>query len=191
MSTQPQRQYTPTDYFLIEAGSPIRHEFFNGEIFAMAGGTVAHNHVCVNVLAFLSAGFGPTPCRALGSDMRLATPSGLLTYPDVLVICGRVELFEGRQDTITNPVLLVEVLSDATRNYDRGDKFLLYQAIPTLRDYLVIEPREVRIEHYRRAANDSWPVSIYDTPDQLVELTAVSARLPVAEIYRKVLDALQ
>jgi Uma2 family endonuclease len=191
MSTRPQRQYTPTDYFLIEAGSPIRHEFFNGEIFAMPGGTVAHNQVCANVLALLSVGFGTAPCRALGSDMRLATPRGLLTYPEVMVICGRVELFEGREDTVTNPVVLVEVLSDATRNYDRGDKFVLYQAIPTLRDYLLIEPREVRIEHYRRAANDSWPVLTYGTPGQLIELTSIPARLPVAEIYRKVLDALQ
>jgi Uma2 family endonuclease len=191
MPTQPQRQYTPTDYFLIEEGSSVRHEFFNGEIFAMAGGTVGHNQVCANVIALLSAGFGTTPCRALGSDMRLATPNGLLAYPDVMVICGRVELFEGREDTVTNPVILVEVLSDATRNYDRGDKFVLYQAIPTLRDYLVIEPREVRIEHYQRATDGSWPVSIHDALDQVVELTAVPARLPVAEIYRKVLDALQ
>ena len=127
MSSQPQRQYTVDDYFLIEESSPTRHEFYNGEIFAMAGGTVAHNQICSNVLSFLSAALDKTPCRTLGSDMRLLTPRGLFTYPDVMVICGPVELTPGREDTVKNPLLLVEVISDATRKYDRGEKFDLYK----------------------------------------------------------------
>lgn len=187
MSTQPQRQYTVEDYFLVEESSPIRHEFYNGEIFAMAGGTVAHSQVCSNVLSFLSVALERTPCRALGSDMRLLTPRGLYTYPDVMVICGQVKLVAGREDTVKNPVLLVEVLSDATRNYDRGEKFDLYKEIATFREYLLIEPKVVHVEQLRCRAGGRWAPSVHDRLEQTLTLSSLSIELPVREIYRRVL----
>jgi Uma2 family endonuclease len=185
--SQPQRCYSIEDYFSLEEGSTVRHEFFNGEIFAMAGGTVAHNQITGNVLGELRAGLKGRPCRALGSDMRLLTPGGLLTYPDVMVICGPVELAQRRADVVTNPVLLVEVLSDATRTYDLGEKFELYRAIATLREYLVIEQRTIGVQVFRRAAG-AWEPSAFDRMDDTVSLSSIDVRLSLADVYEKVFD---
>ncbi len=119
--------------------------------------------------------------------MRLLTPGGLLTYPDVMVICGPVELASGRRDVVGNPVVLVEVLSDATRAYDLGDKFELYKAIPTLGDYLAIEQRSIGVQWFHRA-NGSWPAATFDRRDQTVALSSIGVNLPLAEIYEKVFE---
>lgn len=181
-----QRQYSLGDYHRIEETSPIRHEFYDGEIFAMAGGSVAHNHISANVLAALRSRLENTPCSAFGSDMRLLTPGGLLTYPDVMVICGQIELVPGRQDEVTNPVLLVEVLSEATRNYDRGEKLDFYKMIPTLREYVLIEQSSVAVEIHARDEQGHWSHVVDHALDQAVTLGSVSLRLALAEIYRKV-----
>lgn len=182
----PQRQYNLDDYHRIEQASTIRHEFFDGEIFAMAGGSVAHNHISANVLAALRGGLANTACSAFGSDMRLLTPAGLLTYPDVMVVCDRIEVVAGRQDEVTNPVLLVEVLSDATRNYDRGDKFDFYKSIPTFREYILIEQVSVAVEVHARDVDGHWSSTAYDSLSQVVNLQSVPIRLALAEIYRRV-----
>jgi Uma2 family endonuclease len=185
--SHPQRRYLLDDYFSLEEGSTVRHEFLNGEIFAMAGGTVAHNQIAGNVLGELRAAVKGRPCRVLGSDMRLLTPGGLLTYPDVMVICGPVELARGRQDVVTNPVLLVEVLSDATRAYDLGEKFDLYKAVPALREYLAIDQRTVSVQRFRRDAT-SWEVTTFDRMDQVVPLSSIDARLALADAYDKAFE---
>jgi Uma2 family endonuclease len=185
MAGRPQRAYTIDDYRRIEAASPIRHEFHRGEIFAMAGGSLAHNHISANVLSLLRTGLAGTPCSAFGSDMRLSAPAGLLTYPDAMVICGPVELVPGREDEVTNPTLLVEVLSDATRQYDRGDKFRLYQSIASFREYLLIEQRRVRVEQLVRAGG-GWQSQLHERLDAQVQLVAVDVALPVRAMYDRV-----
>jgi Uma2 family endonuclease len=185
--THPQRRYSLEDYFSLEEGSAVRHEFFNGEIFAMAGGTVAHNQIVANVVRELGMALKDRPCRALGSDMRLMTPGGLLTYPDVMVICGPVELAHRRRDVVTNPVLLVEVLSDATRAYDLGDKFKLYKAVPSLRDYLAIQQRKVAVQCFRRERT-SWHSTAFDRLDQVATLPSIDVRLRLADVYDKAFD---
>jgi Uma2 family endonuclease len=186
MSGDPQRQYSLEDYHRIEETSPIRHELYGGEIFAMAGGSVAHNHITANVLAFLRGSLANTPCSAFGSDMRLLTPVGLLTYPDAMVVCGNIELVPGRDDEVTNPVLLVEVLSDATRRYDRGEKFEFYKSIPAFREYLAIEQKEPRVEQHTRDDGGVWSSRTYDSLGDTLPLTSVAIRLPMLEVYRKV-----
>ncbi len=150
MQRAPERHYSVDDYFAVEAGSPIKHEYCNGEIFAIAGASVAHNDISANVLTVLRTVLRGASCRAFGSDLRLRTPAGLYTYPDAMVICGHIELTPDRPDTVTNPALLVEVLSDATHDYDRGEKFTLYKSIPSLREHLLIEQDEVAVDHFRR-----------------------------------------
>jgi len=185
--SRPQRRYSLEDYFSLEEGSTVRHEFFNGEIFAMAGGTVAHNQIAANVLRQLGTALKERPCRALGSDMRLLTPGGLLTYPDVMVICGPVELAPGRRDVVTNPIVLVEVLSDATRAYDLGDKFELYKAIPTLRDYLTIDQRTVDVQCFQRDGS-SWNPATLSRVEEAVSLPSIDVRMPLADVYDKALE---
>ena len=186
MQRQPQRHYSVDEYFAVEAGSPIKHEYCNGEIFAMAGASVAHNDITANVVGTLRLSLRGTSCRAFGNDLRLLTPGGLYTYPDVLVICGRITLTPDRPDTVTNPVLLAEVLSDATRDYDRGEKFTLYKALPTLREYLLIEQNQVGVDHFQRQDSGAWTMTSYDRLTTLVSLVSIPVQLPLSEIYRDV-----
>jgi Uma2 family endonuclease len=187
--SQPQRHYSLDEYFAVETDSLVKHEYYGGEIFAMAGASVAHNHVSANVLALLRLGLRGSGCYAFGSDLRIHTPSGLYTYPDVSVICGRVELLTGRPDTATNPVLLVEVLSAATRDYDAGEKFGLYKATPTFREYLLIEPERVRAEQWQLKRGGRWALKTHQRLKAAVKLSSVPAVLPLAEVYREVMIA--
>ena len=183
---QPQRRYSLDDYFAVEVGSTIKHEYYRGEIFAMAGASLAHNEITANVLTGLRSCLRGSRCRAYASDLRLATPGGLYTYPDVSVICGRAKTIRGRPDTVTNPVVLIEVLSDATREYDRGEKFELYKTIPTLRELLLIDQAQVSVERYQAGRGGKWSAKTHKRREMSVELASISVEIPLAEIYRDV-----
>jgi Uma2 family endonuclease len=183
---QSQRHYTIDDYFLAEESSPLRHEYFRGEIFVMAGGTPEHNTIALNVAAAFHGALTGSPCRAFGSDQRIATPSGLYTYPDVSIVCGPLQLTGERLPSLVNPVVLVEVLSDSTRDYDRGEKFDLYASIAPFRDHLLIEPARVHVEHRSREANGEWTSVVKESIDDRVSLTSVSIVLPLARIYENI-----
>lgn len=185
--SQPQRHYTLDDYFAVEEMSVVKHEFFEGEIFAMAGASFEHNMICSNVLAFLHNGLRGTGCGAYGSDLRIATQGGLFTYPDVSVVCGKPWLVTGRPDTAQNPVLLVEVLSDATRDYDRGKKLDAYKLIPSLREVLLVEQGAASVEVWRRQDETAWTSFTLTDLSEKLALTAVPLELPLHEIYREVL----
>ena len=186
LMSQPQRHYTLDDYFAVEETSLVKHEFRDGEIFAMAGASLAHNDIAANVLALLRSALRDTGCRAFGSDLRVATYGGLYTYPDVSVICGTPTLVTGRPDTATNPVLLVEVLSDATRDYDRGDKLAAYRTIAALREVLLIDQAAVLVERWRRRDDASWSHDSYPSLADVIALAAVPVALPLREAYREV-----
>ena len=183
--SQPQRRYSLADYFAIEEMSPVRHEFYRGEIFAMAGASVKHNLITVNVLTMLKVAMGRKRCNVFGSDLRIATPSALYTYPDISVICGKIALVSRAPDTATNPVLLVEVLSDATRDYDRGEKFDLYKTIRTLHDYVLIEQDRVVVEHFTRRRGQ-WIKSSTASLSGRVALSSLKVQLSVKDAYRGV-----
>jgi Uma2 family endonuclease len=189
MSRQVERHYTVEDYFAIEESSTTKHEYFGGEIFAMAGASVRHNRITGNVYSALRAKLQGSSCEAFGSDLRVRTPGGLYTYPDVLVVCGEVQLSGDRLETVTNPVLIVEVLSASTKDYDRGQKFELYKTIESLREYLLIEQDVLLAERHFRvidAAPDEWQRRNYDAPDAQIELDALGLTLSLAEIYERV-----
>jgi Uma2 family endonuclease len=188
MTSQPQRHYSLDDYFAVEESSPLKHEFLNGEIFAMAGASVEHLHITGNLVRALRNRLRGSDCNAFGSDLRVATPAGLYTYPDVAVICGPLALQPGRPATATNPVVLIEVLSDATRDYDRGEKFDLYRSMPTLREYVLIEQREIRVERFH-LVEAAWKVEVSDDLSSALELAAGPTTLPLTEIYEYVFPA--
>jgi len=180
------KRFTPAEYLAMEVVADYKSQYYNGEIFAMAGGTADHSLIAVNVAGALHERLAPTPCRVFNSDMRLNVErSGLYTYPDVMVICGKIELVKGRDDTVTNPILIVEVLSAATRNYDRGAKFNFYKQISALREYLVVESERPHIEFYRRTADDKWLVEITEDLDAVVQFEAVACEVGLREIYSK------
>jgi Uma2 family endonuclease len=198
MSRNSQRHYTVDDYFTVEEMSEVRHEYYDGEIFAMAGASLQHNEIAANVLSEFRTALRDADCGVYGSDLRILTPSGLYTYPDISVICGQVQLEPDRADTAINPVIIVEVLSEATEEYDRGDKFTLYKSIPTLRHYVLISQSEILIDHFVRvqreararegeaSKEDDWLLHSMRKPDEILQILEPALRVTVSEIFRRV-----
>lgn len=181
---QSQRHYPLAEYFLIEQMSPVRHEYFEGEIFAMSGGSHNHDTISGNVFGVFYSLLRGSTCQPLTSSMRIRTQSGLYTYPDASIVCGKPDIVNIQGlDTIGNVVVLVEVLSESTRDYDRGQKFDLYRSIPTLRDYLLIEQTRVEVEH-RFLSNAEWKSQTFT--EGAVHLTGVGLELPLALVYERV-----
>jgi len=172
------------DYYGIEESSPGRHEYFDGEVFAMAGGTPAHARIAANVLLALMARLPPGRCFAVGSDLRVALPTGLHTYPDAAVYGGEPTLLPGRTDTVTDPRVVVEVLSPSTRAYDLGDKREHYAATPSVTDIVLVESDRREVIHWSRVG-DGWERVVVRVGS--VQLRGEGLTLPVDELYAGVL----
>lgn len=180
-------QLTAGEYLAWEREQAVKHEFFHGEVFAMAGGTPRHNALGISMGAELRSALRPRGCSVLSSDQRLAFPPGArYVYPDVTVICGRPVFQDGTSDVITTPAMLVEVLSKATEEYDRGLKWTGYQRIGSLTDYLLVAQSEVRIEHYRRNADGSWTYRTADSGERVA--LSSGGELAVDAIYAGVFE---
>jgi Uma2 family endonuclease len=180
--TARQRRYLSVDeYFVIEAMSDTRHEYIDGEVLAMAGGSPRHNQVVTNLVRVVGNALAGTGCRIFGSDQRIALPDGRYTYPDAIVFCGPLQLVAGRPATATNPVVLVEVLSESTRAYDRGEKLDAYKQIPGLREVLLVDP-DPAAEVERWVCTDGrWERIPVDAPS--FELSCVPVVVPLAALY--------
>ncbi len=172
---------------MLQKGAGIKLEYLDGEIWAMAGGTRAHERIAGNIFALLHNMLRESRCEPFSGNMRVTAPSGLWTYPDISIVCGEAEVI-GHDDetTLTNPVALVEVLSDSTRDYDRGDKFELYCSIPTLRHYLLVEQRAAGVEHRWRNETGGWSSETRSSLDQSVTLADLGVDLPLSRIYERV-----
>jgi len=178
---RPQRHYSIDEYFAVEAMSALRHEFFDGEIFAMAGGSQNHNEIAINLRNAMSSLARSHGCRSFVSDVRLRTPGGLYTYPDSMVVRGKAELTNDRLETLTNPVVLAKVLSTSTRDYDRGQKFDLYRSIPSLRDYLLVDQFTVSIEH-RWLDGSIWSSASHASREAQFRLAGLPVTIRVSEV---------
>lgn len=171
------------EYLAAESTSEVRHEFLNGEVWAMAGGTPEHAALAAALIRELGAALRGKPCRVYTSDARVRVAStGLSTYPDVAVVCGALETAPDDPDAITNPVVLVEVLSDATEAYDRGAKAAHYRQIASLKEYVLLSQSEALVEVYRRAASGRWEL-LEARGGEAIELEALGVRLDVSALY--------
>lgn len=178
----PRRDHlTLADYLVSERLSPQKHEFVDGQIYVMAGGSPRHNYLVGRVLAVLTQHLGAGPCFPLSADQRIATADGLHTYSDGSVFCGPMQL--GPEQTATNPVVLVEVLSDSTRAYDRGEKLERYRTIPSLRHVVLIEPDGTDVEVWSGGEGGPWSRRVSVEGGDQVELPAVGVSFSVAELY--------
>jgi Uma2 family endonuclease len=187
MSSVPRRhhRYTYADYADLETYSVVKHEFADGEIYAMSGGTAEHSALAFRMLRALDDAVADRPCTVYASDLRIHIESvGLSTYPDGCVIWGPVQEYgAGPTSTALNPMILVEVTSDSSEDYDTGMKLDYYRAIPTLRDYIIVSHRERRITVHSRGADGIWNARTV-TRGENVDVTSLGARLSVDEIYR-------
>lgn len=181
-SPAPRRHFTFRDYLALEEASNVKHEYFAGEIYAMAGGTPEHAALAVAVSAALFDQLAGSDCRVFSSDLRVrVVATGLATYPDVTVVCGDLEHDPENPATITNPTLVVEVLSPSTETYDRGEKLEHYRQIPSLRECVRVAHDRRRIEALRRDAGGSWSRSIAEAG--AMDLTSIGCRLEVELLY--------
>ncbi|MBE2294165.1 MAG: Uma2 family endonuclease [Phycisphaerales bacterium] len=188
MSLQPKPYLTSEDYLALERSADFKSEYLNGEIFAMTSASRAHNTIVLNIGSEIRQQFKDRPCKAYVNDMRVRVdPTGLYTYPDVVVICGK-EQFEDRYlDTLLNPTVIIEVLSDSTEAYDRGRKFEHYRKLDSLTEYVLIAQNRIHVESYQRQANhQQWLLTECDALDGVLRLLSIDCELALAEIYDKV-----
>lgn len=181
-------EYTYADYLALEEASNVKHEFLDGEIYAMAGGTIDHAGLSVAMSSILHGQLRGGPCRVFSSDLRVRVlATGLATYPDVTVVCGEPERDPEGRDTVVNPRLVVEVLSDSTEKYDRGVKLRHYRQIPALAAVVLVWQRRRRIEIWERDASDSWDVRAIGEGES-ARIAAVECTLATDEVYRNAID---
>ncbi len=184
MTAQPKQEITEQAYLALERSSAQKHEYFDGEIFAMSGGTASHNLISGNAFASLHTQLRGTGCRVLNSDMRLkVVATGLNTYPDVTVVCGNFQFIDERRDTITNPIVIIEVLSPSTERYDRGMKFQNYRTIATLQEYILIAQDKHQIEHFIRQENGLWLFEEARDLGGSIALPSVHCMLTLSDVY--------
>jgi len=188
MSLQPKLQLQFADWLVAERASDQgRTEYLDGEVFAMAGASEAHNLIAGNVFVELHNRFKGRPCYVYTSDMKVRIESANLgTYPDVMAVCGERQFWDAHRDVITNPTLIVEVLSDSTEAYDRGDKFAYYRTLASLNAYLLLSQHRVGAELFLRQPGGEWLLRTFDDRNDLVPLAALDAVLPLADVYDKV-----
>lgn len=182
------RGLAPEAYLAFEREAEGKHEYWHGELFAMAGASRRHNLLVANILRLLGNALLDRPCEVYPSDMRVASASRqVFTYPDVTVVCGEPTFVDDGHDTLLDPLVIVEVLSDSTEAYDRGKKFEHYRGIASVRHYVLVAQDQPLVELYTRQSDGTWTLSDHRV-DGLVTLSAVGCELRVAEIYRKVLE---
>lgn len=179
--------FSPEDYFAMEEEAEYRSEYFRGELFAMAGGTPNHNRLMLDFANLLNTGFKGRSFEAFASDLRVEIDKEKhYAYPDVAVICGEIAFAENRKDTVCNPALIAEILSDSTKDYDRGSKFLAYRNIRTFQDYVLISQNEIHIEHFSKEKEGIWRLREYVHPEEMLTVESLDISLPIREIYTRV-----
>ena len=179
--------YTPEEYLEFEINSPERHEYINGEIIPMTGGLPNHNLIIGNLYAALNFLLKREPYFVFVTDQRVWIPKQRIhTYPDIMVVEGALQLQTGRKDTITNPLLIVEVLSKSTQTYDQGNKFKFYRTIPSFQEYILIDQYSIHIEQYYKTESNQWIFSEKDGEESILKFNKIPFEIVLADIYNKV-----
>ena len=175
------------DYLKMEIASIEKHEYYRGEVFAMAGAKVPHNKISKNLLGTLFGKLKGKKCQPYGSDLRIHVPANtLFTYPDISIICGDIITLNDDEYNALNPSVIIEVLSKSSKNYDRGEKFKLYRDITALNEYILVDSETVHIEIFRLNANNHWELEEYKDLDGSILIKTIDESLLVAEIYENV-----
>jgi Uma2 family endonuclease len=187
MSKQIKARFTAPEYLSMERNSREKHEFAFGEIYAMGGASARHVEIVGNIVRELGNQLRQRPCRIYSTDLRLCVDTDhRYTYPDVAVVCDQPRFLDDELDTLLNPDLIVEVLSESTRNYDRGDKFQQYRGIPSFREYLLVDQAKPHVERYSKQNDGTWSLWETDSLDDVIHLESIAVTLPASEIYLKI-----
>lgn len=187
MSTLSRTHLTPEEYLARERKAETKSEYFRGEIFAMAGAGRQHGRIVTNLVRELSNGLRKRACNVYSGDLRLAAGRAeLYAYPDVIVVCGEEEYADEHVDTLLNPTVIIEVLSESTRDYDRGQRFESYRTVPSLMEYLTVAQDKIHVEHYIRQPEQRWILTEYGDRTAVISLPSIDVELRVPDVYEKV-----
>ena len=187
MPTLSKPYLTPEQYLAIERKAEFKSEYYQGEMFAISGAREAHNLIAVNAVASLHQQLRGRPCEAYSNDMRVrVTSEDLYTYPDLIIVCGEPKFLDNTFDTLLNPTVIVEILSESTEAYARGQKFKLYRSLDSLAEYLLISSQQVSAELFTRQSDGLWLLNAKSSLEDSLELHSVDCRLRLADLYEKV-----
>jgi Uma2 family endonuclease len=187
MPSQAKARLTAEEYLAIERQASCKSEYLDGEMFAMAGASRRHNLIALNIGAELRTQLQQRPCEVYTSDMRVKiSRTGLYTYPDVVVVCDEPRFEDTDVDTLLNPIVLVEVLSPSTADYDRGGKFEHYRTLPSLQAYLLVAQERCHVVHYTRQQDNAWLLAETDDIQDCIRLPSIRCDLLLSEVYAKV-----
>lgn len=187
MSVQPLQPWTPADYLAFERTHSEKHEFVDGQIVRQAGSSQSHALIGINVTSSLHQQLRLRACMVYGSDMRVVIPQAQrYVYPDISVLCMPASFEDARDDTLTNPTLIIEILSPSTERNDRGKKFQAYQTLESFQEYLLIAQDTIMIEHFVRRSDRLWTFDVITDATAIITLTSIDCTLRVEDIYEKI-----
>ncbi|NJN96257.1 MAG: Uma2 family endonuclease [Anaerolineales bacterium] len=187
MLAQERRLYSHAEYFALEEQAQVKSEYRCGEIIAMAGTSLNHNRIAKNVSFAIDQAVAGKSCESFIGDVRLwIERRDFYTYPDVMVVCGPPQFAAGRTDTVTNPVVLIEVLSESTAAYDRGDKFQAYWTLPSLAEYVLIDQYRLRVDYFQRISEKEWRLLVLTKKDEALAFESIEVSVLLEQIYRNV-----
>lgn len=179
-----QRKYTIDEYLEIENAESEKHEYYQGELFAMSGAKMTHVKIVMNLSTVLKNKLKGKPCQPYGSDLRIHIPSNtLFTYPDISIICGEPETRNNDEMNALNPTVIIEVLSPSTKSYDRGEKFRLYRDIPSLKEYVLIDSESIAVENWFVNTNGNWELHEIKDVHHALHLQSIEVTVPLEEVY--------
>jgi Uma2 family endonuclease len=186
MASEPTQRLTVQEYLAFERQSEMKHDYLEGEIFAMTGASRSHNRITLNIAFALETQLEDRDCEVFANEMRVLTPTRLYTYPDIVVACDPLRFDDSELDTLLNPVLVVEVLSKSTEAYDRVTKLSHYRTIPSLAGVILVAQNKVHVEQLIRQTETEWLFRESDQLDMSLELPSLGCRLDLLKVYRKV-----
>lgn len=178
------RFFSEAEYLEQEKLADWKHEFYQGEVFAMAGAGKRHNKIFSNLFGEIAQFLKGKSCDVYGSNMRMHIPENTLyTYPDILILCQGYVPAKTDEDTATLPTVIIEILSASTRSYDRGDKFKLYRDIPSLKEYILVDSESISVEAFRVNTSGHWELEEYKTPGETLRIPVIGFATPLSDIY--------
>jgi len=187
MITQKIKNLSPAEYLEIERKAQFKSDYYNGEMFALAGASFIHNRIAKNLTTSLNVQLKGKLCESFQSDLKIhILESELFTYPDIVVICEEPVFYDNEKDVVLNPIIIMEILSPSTENYDRGFKFELYRKLNSLKDYFLISQEKALIEHFSKNNDNSWTLKEYNNIDQSIIIESIDCNLKLDDVYYKV-----
>jgi Uma2 family endonuclease len=186
VASNPVTKVTEEQYLALDRAAEFRSEFLDGEMIAMSGGSTNHARLQQNISSELYNRLQGSGCEAFGSDLRIRVSARMYTYPDISVVCGKLRVADGHRDILLNPIVIFEILSPSTEKYDRGVKFQHYRTVDSLKDYVLVDQDQVRIEHYSRETDNTWTLHDHEKLDDELKIASIGVSLFLSRIYDRV-----